>query len=181
MTQSIFISENWLKSNTPLPANMDVKEIYPFYKIAQDKHIRDILGDDLYNRLCAGLVLANLNADETALLVLIRPCLAYFILHESIPFLHTKIKNIGINSTQDDKQINADIARVRELRHEILGNAEYYKNRVLNYLCKNHALYPEYNFSNDDVNPNTKAGYSCDLYIDPNFIDEKFIKNYWKQ
>lgn len=180
-TQAIFISENWLKQNTPIPANLDVSEIYPFYRIAQDKYVRDRCGDNLYDRLCYGLTSSTLSTEETVLLTLIRPALAYFTIYEAIPFLATKIKNIGINSTQDDKQINADMSRLKELRKEILDNAEYYMTRVVNYLCKNRSSFPDYNFNNDDVNPNTNPAYQCDLFIDPNYVDETFIKTYWRQ
>lgn len=186
-TLAIFLSENWLKENTPIPSNLDVKEIYPFYKISQDKYIRDVLGDALYNSLSASIIATKgspaipLTPDQITLLELIRPCLAYYCIYESIPFLATKIKNIGVNSTADDKQINAELARVKELRQEVLNNAQYYMVRIENYLCKYHTLYPEYVFTNDDVNPNTKAGYVSDLYIDPEFIDEKFIKQYYRK
>lgn len=186
MTQAIFISENWIKNNTPLPTNIDAKEIYPFYKVAQDKYIRDILGDALYNSLSNSIIASKgspgvpLTALEITLLELIRPSLAYYCCYEAIPFLATKIKNIGVNSTADDKQINAELARVKELRQELLNNAQYYLVRVEKYLCKNHSLYPDYIYTNPDVNPNTHRGYTCDLYIDPCFIDEKFVRQYYR-
>ena len=184
---AIFISEVWLKDNTPIPTNMDVKEIYPFYKLAQDKYIRDVLGDKLYNSLSLAIIATKgspvipLSADELTLLELLRQTLGYYCVYEAMPFLATKIKNIGINSTADDKQINADVSRVKELRNEVLNNAEYYMVRVEKYLCKYHHLYPDYVFTNDDVNPNKNAGYSCDLYIDPDFIDEKFVRQYYRK
>ena len=179
-TQAIFISENWIKTNTPLPSNMDVHEIYPFYKVAQDKYIRDILGDALYNRLSDGIINNNLNGDEVTLLELIRPSLGYYCVYEAMPFLATKIKNIGVNQTADDKQTNAEAARVKELRQEVLNNAQYYLVRVEKYLCHNHSLYPEYVYTNEDVNPNKHRGYTSDLYVDPCFIDEKFVRQYYR-
>jgi hypothetical protein len=178
--KAIFLSENWLKQNTPIPSNLDVKEIYPFYNVAQDKFIRDALGDNLYNALCLAIINSTLTANQITLLELIRPSLGYYIVYEALPFLSTKIKNIGVNSTADDKQTNTDIAGVSKLRKEILENAEYYMVRVQKYLCNNSALFPEYKQHNDDVSPNKTSGFTCDLYIDPNFIDEKFIKQYYR-
>ena len=185
MANAIFVSENWLKTNTPLPTNVDVKEVYPFNKLAQDKYMRDALGDALYNRLCAGLIASNLTADETALIELIRPSLAFYILFEAMPFLQTKIKNIGIVTTADDKQTNASRQDFKDLRNDVLSNAEYYMSRVKAYLCNNSSLYPEYNANNDDVNPNHGTPYFSGLHTSKRGrwkcpdVDERWIKKYW--
>jgi hypothetical protein len=181
MAQAIFISEQWLKNNTVLPYNLDVKEYYSFLKIAQDTYIRDVLGDSLYDKLSTNLIAATLTPDQTKLLEMIRPSLAQYIIYKALPFLRDKIKNIGIVSTADDKQNRSDDKAFDRLRQEILDTAEYYMVRVQKYLCHNKALFPEYNYSNSDVNPNNTSGYTCDLYIDPLFVDEKFIKTYYNE
>lgn len=180
MANAIFISENWIKTNTPLPYNIDVKKLYPFYNLSQEKYIRDVLGDELYNILSANLVANTLTPLQITLMELIRPCLAYYIIYEALPFIATEIKNIGVVNTADDKQTSATNQIVKELKQNVQDNAEYFMKRITSYLCTNHKLYPEYNFNNTDVNPNVKAGYSCDLYIDPDFIDEKFVKRYYR-
>lgn len=173
-----FISETWLKNFTPLPSNIDVKELQPFYYPSQDKYIRDVLGDELYNRISDGITNNNLNNDETELLKLIRRTLGYYIVYEAFPFLANKIKNIGVNNTTDDKQNATDSKILKEMRQEVSNNAEYYMVRLNKYLCTNHTLFPEYVFTNDDVNPNKKAGYRCPIYIDPCHLDENFIQQY---
>ncbi len=181
MTQSLFVSEKWIKLNTVLPANMDVKELYPFYSITQDKYVRDVFGDELYDHLYDGNKDGSLTPDEKILLVKVRPMLAWYIIYEAMPFFANKIKNIGVVKTADDKQTNSDRADVKELTQKVQNNAEYYLVRLQNYLKDNKALYPQYKFNNPDVNPNTTSGYTCDLYIDPKFIDEKWIKKYWRE
>lgn len=179
MAQALFLSETYLKTTTVLPFNLDVKEYYPFINICQDTYIRDVLGDSLYDKIYTGLIANTLNANEIQLLQIIRPTLAHYIIYKALPFLRDKIKNIGVVSTADDKQTRSDDKPFDKLRQEILDTAEYYMTRLQKYLCNNSSLFPEYNYSNKDVNPNKTSGYNCDLYIDPNFIDEKFIKNYY--
>ena len=181
-----FLTEEWLKDNTPLTDNIDVKEIYPFINAAQDIYIKDKLGKGLYDRLWDGIDNNNLNSDEINLLVLIRPCLAYYIVYEALPFLNAKIRNIGVVETADAKQANADRADRKELRAEVLRKAEYYLVRINNYLCTNYALFPEYDHSTcgccGDNGPNKQSGYTCDLNLDNDYncLDREWIKKYYR-
>lgn len=183
--QAIFISENWLKTNTPLPSNLDVKKIYPFYKLVQDKHVRDALGDALYNTLCSHLIADTLTADEVSLLELIRPTMAYYMVFEALPWIDTAVNNIGVVSMADDKQTKSSDGNLNRLRNDARNNAEYYMQRVKRYLCNNSALYPDYNATNLDVNPSQQTPYRSGLYVDrggPEYNirpDEAWIKKYW--
>ncbi len=180
MANAIFITEKWLKENTPLPSNLDVKEIYPFYKLSQDKYVRDALGDNLYDALSAAVIADTLTNDQIHLLKLIRPSLAYYMIWDALPFLQNKIKNIGVVSTADDKQTNAARADFKDLRADMLNNAEYYMERVKKYLCNNTALFPEYTEYSNDVNANVDSNYRCDLFTDWfNEEDDNRIRYGW--
>ena len=181
MAKAIFLTEEWLKLNTVLPYNLDVKLYYPFINISQDTYIRDILGDNLYEALCSSIIASTLTSEQTALLLVIRPALAHYIIYNAMPFLADKIKNIGVVSTADDKQTRSDDKRFDRLRAEVLNIAEYYTVRLQKYLCNNKASFPQYNLQNDDVNPNMNAGYTCDLHIDMDYIDDQWIKRYYRQ
>lgn len=181
MAKAIFLSEEWLKVNTVLPYNLDVKLYYPFLNISQDTYIRDILGDSLYDTLCTNLINSSLTPAQTALLIVIRPALAHYIIYNAMPFLADKIKNIGVVSTVDEKQTRSDDKRFDRLRSEILNIAEYYTVRLQKYLCNNRQDFPQYNFQNEDVNPNMNAGFTCDLHIDMDYIDEQWVKRYYRQ
>lgn len=188
MARAIFISEQWLKDNTPMPSNMDVQKIYPFYFTAQDTYIRDMLGDSLYNRLSNAILIKTFTTEEAALLKLVRPCLAYYTILESLPFISTEIKNIGVVRTADDKQTSGSNYEVNKIENKTRDKAEYYAERIKKYLCNNRNLFPEYNFNNEDVNPSkTNTAYTSDLYIDPDYsdrideIDYNLIKQYYRQ
>ena len=180
MANVLFISENWLKDNTPLTQNIDIQELYPFFIVAQDIWVQDKVGSKLYDRLKDGVTNNNLNSDEITLIQLLRPSLAYYIAFEALPFLAVKIRNIGVVETADNKQKNAERADRKELRQEILNKAEYYMERVNDYLCHNGKLFPEYVQPNCDLPGNKASGYTCELYLDPYFnIDNDWIrKNY---
>jgi hypothetical protein len=182
---ALFISEDWLKSNTPIPYNLDPKEIYSFLKTSQDIWIKDALGSLLYDELCNIMItsgVAGLSANQRKLIELIRPSLGYYTVYQAMPFLRDKIKNIGIVSTSDDKQNLTARQDYKDMRADIKNMAEYYMARVHSYLCTNGTLFPNYSAPNTDVSPNHATPYRCDLYIedDRNCIDEEWLRRNWR-
>ena len=48
-----FITETYLKTNTPITANVDVTDVTPYVKTQSDLRIQPILGTYFYNYLLA--------------------------------------------------------------------------------------------------------------------------------
>lgn len=177
-----FVSDIWMKKNTPLCKNVDVDDLYPFVNVAQDKYIKDLLGNNFFNHLKAELETNTLNANEINLLKLIRPCLAYYICVEALPFLSTKIRNKGVMTATSDTANSVGINELKYLRQECLNQAEYYLKIVQKYLCENSNLFPEYNSDNNDiVYPSNRLGSTCDLAFETYLkTDIDFYKKYIK-
>lgn len=181
MANGFFVSQDWIKKNTPLSKNVDIADIYPFINIAQDKYIKDLLGSKFFDSLKTKLIASTLSADEITLLKLVRPCLAYYICYEAIPFLGTKIRNKGILEANGENLNNADVNTVKYLRQGCLGAAEYYLKRVQEYLCENHTLFADYDSPDNPIWPSNRVGTSCDIAFDvsdPYHVDLKWIRKY---
>ena len=71
----------------------------------------------------------------------------------------------------------------QDLRSEIRNTAEYYTERLIDYLKHNTSSYPEYNSNTgSDVNPDTNAYYSgMNLEYDRNQRKEIIIDNFIKR
>lgn len=180
-TQALFVSETYLKDFTPLTQNVDVKDYLAFVKTAQDKYCADILGSKLYTRLQDGVINSNLTSDETDLVKLLRTMTAWYTLYEAMPFLNLKLKNKGILKSGTDFSTNADLAETRYLREEVKNQAEYYLQRVQDYLCKNGRLFSEYTNPDNPIAPNPATTYTGDLAFDeydPAFLDLRFFRKY---
>lgn len=191
-----FVSEIYLKENTPITYNVDPKEVYPFIITAQDKFIGDKIGDNLYERLKEGTQATYygnlgmtysgtpLNTDEIALMKIIRTCLVHYITFEALPYLSIKIRNIGVVQTADAKQTTAAAEERKRLERLVQSNAEYYLNKLTKYLCTNGDLYPEYEHTNsccggsNNIDHNVNS-FTCDLSLDNFYIDDEWIKKYY--
>ena len=79
MSRAILISEQRVKQLTNLDDNVRVEEITPFIIQSMDLYLQDRLGTKFYERLQQGVLDADLNADEKALLNdYIGPMLAHY-------------------------------------------------------------------------------------------------------
>lgn len=176
-----FISQDYLKKQTPITANVDVAEIYPFLTEAQERYVKDVLGSKLYDRLIAGATASNLTADEYTLIDYIKPMLANYTAFDALPFISIKLRNKGTLKSSGADMTNADLAELRYLRNEIKDKAEYYLTRLQDYLCKHGNLYSQYISPENPIYPNSKKGYKIDMYLgDSCSCDSKFLKNFFR-
>lgn len=183
MAYAIFISERYLKDNSPMGENVDVKEIYPFSKSAEDIYIQEAIGTPLYDRLIEGLTASpqDITANEIILLKKIREALMYYTCYDALPFIWARIRNIGVVKQSGD---NLEVVSEQEmgyLRKELKNKADFYLKRLQDYLCQNSSLFSEYAgpYSWSDLYPNPNVSNSSDIAIprETNNIDnlKRFI------
>lgn len=182
MEYAYFISETWLKDNSPMGANVEVKDIYPFAKTAEDIYIQEAIGTPLYNRLIASLTASpkNTTADEIILLKLIRNALMWYILYDSLPFFWIKIRNLGLVKQTGENKETVSASEMDKLRVEFMDKAKFYMKRLQDYLCVNRSKFSQYSgpYSWSDLYPNPKVGSNCDLQFE-NKTDVKNLRRYF--
>ncbi len=153
---TLFISENYIKKYTPIGALVQWTEIEPTALIVQESWVQDILGTNFYIYLKNKFATQTLNADEITLMNYIKPALAYRVADKTLPFIAYQIRNKGVMQQRGDYSDPVDIETLRYLREELSGSADFHEKRLIEYLCKNTNLYPEYKNDNDDYMRPTK-------------------------
>ena len=162
----LFISEDLLKSLTATNLNVSVNIIRPYILQAQKLYIETKLGTDLTQKLkdliVAGTVGAVGNeAYKTLLDDYISFVLVNFSFYHCIPFLRFKIENGNIYSKTSETGTALSTEEAQHLREEVRNTAEYYTERMIDYICNNNSLFPEYNTNTGaDVNPDQNAYYN---------------------
>ena len=143
------ISEDTIKSNSILDANIYGKFLGTAIVETQDMYLSTIIGTPLLNRLydlvASGDIMAAENSDYKLLLDdYIQPVLLYGVQTSIIPLIANKVANAGVLVTNDEKNNNVDRDDVVSLTDFFRNKRDYYTEHLQTYLCKNSTKYPEY-------------------------------------
>jgi len=168
MATALFISAEDIKKNTLLSGSVDVDKFINYIKIAQEIHLQNYLGTDLYTRLQAGIVANDLTSLETTLINdYIQDALIHFATAEYLPFAAYQVANGGVFKHTSENSFNADKSEVDFLVQKERDFAQYYVKRLVDYLCENSEDYPEYSTNTgSDINPSKTINYSGGWFLD---------------
>jgi hypothetical protein len=141
----LLIDENYIKNYTWLNDSVDATLLKPAILLAQDKHLQEVIGTDLYQAIINGIRNNNLSTDLQTLIndyIMIAVC--WWTIYEVAPHLYIKTDNGSLMiRTSSDTQSVTD-ANVQDYRNQARESAVFYTNRMIDYLWKNSGLYVEY-------------------------------------
>jgi len=166
MAYVLFISEQKIKESTALNLNVSSDLLLPYILQSQKLYIETKLGTNLNQKLkdliTAGTIGDVANAAYKTLLDdYISFVLVNYALYHAIPFLRFKIENGNIYSKTSETGTPLSTEESQHLREEIVNTAQYYTERLVEYLCNNTSSFPEYSTnSGADVNPDKNAYYA---------------------
>ncbi len=166
MSYVLFISEAKLKDSTAINLNVDPQILLPYVLQAQRIYIEPKLGTTLYQKLetliTAGTI-GNVGNEAYKTLVdeYIGDCLPSWAFHMCIPYLRFKTENGNIYSKTSETGNALSTEEAQHLREEVRNNAEYFTERMIQYITNNITLFPEYNTnSGADISPDQNAYYN---------------------
>ena len=180
MAYVLFISEDKLKDSTAINMNVDVNFLLPYVRIAQKKYIETKLGTNLFEAIqlmiSGGTIGLPANANYKTLLDdYIADVLVHYAFYEVLPFLRYKVQNNNVVSKTAENSNPLSRAEAQDLRSEISNTAQFYTERLVDYLCNNNNLFPEYSTNTgSDVNPDSNAYYQG-MNLERQIIDDTKI------
>jgi len=166
MSYVLLISEQKLKDSTAINLNVDVNILLPYVLQAQTLYIEPKLGTQLYEHI-KGLIQAGTISDagnvayKTLLDDYISFVLVNYSFYHAIPYLRFKVENGNIYSKTSENGTALSTEESQSLREEISNTAQYYTERLIEYIRNNTSDFPEYSTnSGADVNPDKNAYYN---------------------
>ena len=166
MSYVLFISEEKLKESTAINLNVDVDLLLPYVRQAQKLYVETKLGTDLTQKLKDLIVAGTIGnvgneAYKTLLDDYIGDMLPNWAFYHAIPFLRFKIENGNIYSKTSETGTALSETEAQHLREEVRNTAEYYTERLIDYIRNNTSSFPEYSTnSGADVSPDSNAYYN---------------------
>lgn len=159
MAEALFITRQDLVRLTALNGNTDTDKFIQYIKIAQDIHIQNYLGTNLFDKLKSDIENDTL-ADPylTLLEVYVKPMLIHWAMVEYLPFAAYTIANKGVYKHSSENSENVDKLEIDFLVNKERSIAEHYTERFIQYMNFNQIDFPEYNTNSngnmfpDDIN-----------------------------
>jgi len=162
MAQALFITRDDIVKFTALNGNIDTDKFIQYIKIAQDIHIQNYLGTQLFNKINDDIVSSTLAEPYTSLLTTyIKPMVIHWSMVEYLPYAAYTIANKGVFKHSSEASSNVDKNEIDFLIEKERDVAQSYTNRFIDYMSFNQTLFPEYYLnSNADVYPDKDANFT---------------------
>tara|TARA_R110000796_G_scaffold122974_1_gene237278 strand:- start:716 stop:1243 length:528 start_codon:yes stop_codon:yes gene_type:complete len=170
IAEVLFINMDYLKRFTNLNGSVLEDYVTPSIKMAQDKYVQSYLGTDLFDKLKADITAATLAGNYITLMdTYVRDVTVWWTMVELLPNMRARVDNGGlVVRTSEDSQ-PASGTEIRVLQGQARDNAQFYTKRLIDYLCENSSLFPEYSSNTGaDINPTTKAYYDSGFTVSSN-------------
>ena len=144
MTNTLLISEKYVKTQSNIQDNVWGDFLTPAIREAQDIELQPIIGRPLYKKILKEVEEKDVEARfKTLIEDWIQPYLLYQTIVSLIPIIGTKLGNIGTVISNDEHVQNLSSSERENLEYRYRYLADHYKSELQKYLLANKDLYPE--------------------------------------
>lgn len=147
MSNTLLISETYIKGCTNIDDNFTGKLIQPAIVNAQEIELRGILGDSLIDKIKTMVYDESIKSEDNIaykdLLDKAQPFLAYTVVAELIMLTACKISPAGNEVIDDEKMTHLSINESYQLQSYYQKKADYYCKILQNFILQHKGAYPE--------------------------------------
>ena len=164
MSKALFVTRHDISVFTAANGNIDSDKILPFINQAQDIHIQNYLGTELYNKLQGDITATPQTLAGNYLTLVntyIKPMLMHWAMVEYLPYAGVNIANSGVFVKTPENSTPLTRDEIGSLVERSRTTAQFYTNRFIDYMQNNaSSLFPEYySNSNEDMYPDDVADF----------------------
>ena len=148
MTQIVrpytIINEAYFKAYCPVPQNFDIEDIKPFFPVAEELWLIDVLGIPLYNELLQQVNDNNVTDINSTLLLKVYPYLSFAICYEALPFIGYHFSEVGVTKGKSENSDSVSINDMNYISTTLREQVELMKKYLRKFLEDNADLYEKY-------------------------------------
>ena len=138
------INEEYFKQYSPIPENYNIKEIKPFFKVAEQLWVLPVLGQALYDELLEQVCVNKVSPENSTLLLVIYPYLSFAICYESLPFISYHFSQVGVTKGKSENSDSVSINDVNFISAQLRSQVETMKGQLKKFLDEHSDVYPLY-------------------------------------
>lgn len=161
------INEEYFKQYSPIPDNYNIKEIKPFFKVAEQLWVMPLLGQALYDELLEQVCANDVTPENSTLLLVVYPYLSFAICYEALPFISYHFSQVGVTKGKSDNSDSVSINDVNFISTQLRSQVETMKGQLKDFLNNHKDIYPLY--KSDDCECSSQnvcedCGWIADYY-----------------
>lgn len=161
------INEEYFKQYSPIPDNYNIKEIKPFFKVAEQLWVMPLLGQALYDELLEQVCTNDVTPENSTLLLVVYPYLSFAICYEALPFISYHFSQVGVTKGKSDNSDSVSINDVNFISTQLRSQVETMKGQLKDFLNNHKDIYPLY--KSDDCECSSQnvcedCGWIADYY-----------------
>jgi hypothetical protein len=163
MQNTYLISEGKLKAFTDINNALDTDLIKSAIREAQIIQITRLLGQKLYDKIVSDVANDTITGVYKSLLDdYIQDTLIYYSYYVALEYIYLRPRNNGLLQPQGgDNALAVDMQMYDKKRTSVQNKAEYFAERLVDYLCYNNNLFPEYGTeTNEEIVPDMGIQYN---------------------
>ena len=145
--------------------NLSEKKVSSAVLLVQDKNLRDLLGDELYFNYLTEYDSGTLSVANSALRPYIEQYLIAKVCERVVILIHDQITNKGYVNQNSDFSVVANKSDVFRAQYLYKDDAEFYQNRLFNFLIENIATYPLYTVKSYDISANDEPDEEFGMFM----------------
>lgn len=169
MARVLLISEQTIKTNSIINNNVDGMYILPAIDYAQDAGLQPLIGTKLYNKLM-DMVENGSIADSEDYKLLLDDYVTPYLLNKvtadiQLPLAY-KLRNQGIVQQTGENTYVPSLKDTQYVIQHYQNQADFYGNRMSDYLRANNRKYPEYCSTDSCADmPSNRNAYNTGIYL----------------
>ena len=173
------ITEDYFKTYSPISDNYNIKDIKPYFNVAEKLWIEPIIGTPLYEELLDEVEKDEVTPENATLLLNIYPLLAFAITYESLPFVGYHLSQVGITKGKSENSEPVSINDVNYISTQLRNQCETMKKLLKKFLDENAEHYPLY-YADDNAECNCDDECGWD-WIYHYYTDGTYDKYQWQR
>lgn len=175
MVTTLFISENKLKAFSDLNQSVDADLLKNAIREAQDIHIQQYIGYNLYQRLIQDVNNNTLSGVYLTLMTTyIQDTLLYWSYYEALEAIWLRPRNNGLLIPQGGQEGQpADMRIYDKKRDSVRNKAEWYAERLVGYLIDNSTLFPEFGTETGmEIFPDQRTAFNSPFVTKRSYLED---------
>lgn len=169
MAKVLLISEQYIKTNSIINNNVDGMYLCPAIETAQDMGLQPLIGTKLYNKIMDLVEDSSISGATDYKLLLDEYILPYLLNKVTADIqlpLSFKMRNQGVIQQTGENTYIPSMKDVQYMVQHYQNQADFYGNRMTDYLRANRSKYPEYCSIDSCADmPSNGGAYNTGIYL----------------